>query len=383
MRDHLDLPANGALAVATPGERTAPDPYAAAGTRMAAGLSCAVPVPGGDRVTLGHGSGGKLSAALVRDRFLPHFADPTLAALGDAAVLPLGDAAGTTIAMTTDAFVVSPLEFPGGDIGTLAVHGTVNDLAMMGARPLWLTAAFVLEEGLELAVVERIAASMGAAARAAGVALVAGDTKVVERGKGDGMFVTTTGVGLVGDFRPAPHRATPGDVVIATGPIGRHGMTILSLRDGLGFEGELASDSAALWPLVEALRDATDGDVHALRDATRGGVASTVNEIAHASRVGIVLDEGAIPVPPAVAGACEMLGLDPLYVANEGVAIAFLPAARADAALAALRVHPLGRDACVIGRVVAEHPGMVVLRTPIGGTRVVDLLPGDQLPRIC
>lgn len=357
------------VAVATPG------------SRMAAGLSCPAPRATGDRVTLGHGSGGKLSAALVRDHFLPRFASRTLDRLGDAAVLPVS---GGTIAVSTDTFVVDPLEFPGGNIGTLAVHGTVNDLAMMGAQPAYLTAGFVLEEGLPLEVLDRVVAAMADAAHAAGIQIVAGDTKVVERGKADGIFINTTGVGLVDDdFRPAPHRAEPGDVVIASGPIGVHGMTIMSLREGLGFEAELASDSANLWPLVAALRQAIAGSLHALRDPTRGGVASTVNEIAQASHVGIVLDDGAIPVPPAVAASCEMLGLDPLYVANEGVLIAFVPGGDAPAALAALRSHPLGAAACPIGRVVREHPGMVVLRTGIGGTRVVDMLAGDQLPRIC
>lgn len=352
----------------------------APGSTMAAGRSCPTPAPVGARITLGHGSGGKLSAALVRDHFLPRFANRALEQLGDAALVhvPAG-----TMAMTTDTFVVNPLEFPGGSIGTLAVHGTVNDLAMMGAQPAFITAGFVLEEGLPLEVLDRVLDGMARAAHEAGVQLVAGDTKVVERGKGDGIFVNTTGVGFVGDFRPGPRGARAGDVVIASGPIGVHGMTIMSLREGLEFETVLESDSADLWPLVASLRDAVGDAVHVLRDPTRGGVASAVNEIAQSSGVGVVLEEAALPVPPAVRGACEMLGLDPLYVANEGVLVAFVAPDQAGEALAALHAHRLGTHACVIGRVVDDHPGMVVLRTGLGGTRVVDLLPGDQLPRIC
>jgi hydrogenase expression/formation protein HypE len=264
------------------------------------------------------------------------------------------------------------------------VHGTVNDLAMMGARPCWLTAGFVLEEGLPLDVLDRVIRAMAEAARAAGVALVAGDTKVVERGKADGIFINTTGVGVrPDDFTPAPDRAQPGDAVIVSGPIGRHGIAIMTAREGLTFDAEVTSDSAALTPLVSALRERLGNDVHTLRDPTRGGLASALNEIAAAARVGIALDEAVLPVPDAVAAACEMLGLDPLYVANEGLLLAFVPEARADAAVAALRRDPLGRAAMRIGRCIAEHPGLVFLNTAIGGTRVVDMLPGDQLPRIC
>ena len=348
---------------------------------LTAGLVCPVPVTTYDRVQLGHGSGGKMSAALLRERFLPAFANPALEALGDAATLDLG---AQDVAMSTDTFVVSPLEFPGGTIGSLAVHGTVNDLAMMGARPRCLSAAFVLEEGLEFAVLDRILADMGAAARAAGVPIVTGDTKVVERGKADGVFITTTGVGILRPgFRPGPAEARPGDAVLVSGPIGRHGIAIMSVREQLGFEAEVRSDTANLYPLVERLRAGLGGRVHVLRDPTRGGVASTLNEIAAASRVGVELEETALPVSAPVRAACEMLGLDPLYVANEGVLVAFVPPAFADDAEQAMRSHALGREARVIGRVVAEHPGLVVLRTPIGGTRVVDMLPGDQLPRIC
>ena len=348
---------------------------------LRAAPTCATPIATHDRVVLGHGSGGKLSNALVRDRFLPHFSSNALRQLGDAAVVSLGQ---DRIAVSTDTFVVSPLEFPGGNIGTLAINGTVNDLAMMGAQPCYLTAGFVLEEGLPFDVLDRIVAAMANAARIAGVQLIAGDTKVVERGKGDGMFINTTGIGLVDDdFRPSPSRVSPGDVIIVSGPIGVHGMTILSTREGLEFSGDLASDTACLYPLVRALRDATEGEVSALRDPTRGGVASTLNEIAAASGVGMVIEEDAAPIPAPVAGACEMLGLDPLYVANEGSFVAFVPSARADKAVAALREHPLGRHACRIGSVVADHPRTVVMKTRMGGTRIVDLLPGDQLPRIC
>jgi hydrogenase expression/formation protein HypE len=344
-------------------------------------LACPAPHTGTDRVLLGHGSGGKMSAALLRDHFLPYLSNPALDALGDAAVVPVED---SQIAISTDTFVVSPLEFPGGNIGSLAVHGTLNDVAMMGARPLYLSAGFVLEEGLELQVLDRIVRGMSAAAIAGGVPLVAGDTKVVERGKADGMFINTTGVGLMDpSFRPAPHRAAPGDVVLVSGPLGRHGMAIMAAREGIAFETCIESDSATLFPLVERLRKSLANDVHVLRDPTRGGLASALNEIAAASASGIELDEAAIRVPADVAAACDMLGLDPLYVANEGVLTAIVPAAACEAALASLRSHPLGAAAACVGRVVRAHPGLVVLRTGIGGTRIVDLLPGDQLPRIC
>jgi hydrogenase expression/formation protein HypE len=346
-----------------------------------AGLACPAPVTTQDRVQLGHGSGGKMSARLLRDRFMPHFRNDVLDQLGDAAVLDLPHG---RLAVSTDTFVVSPLEFPGGDIGALAVHGTVNDLAMMGAEPRHLTAGFVLEEGLPFEVLDRIVATMARAAREAGVTIVTGDTKVVERGRADGMYVNTTGIGLLDDVvRPGPHRARPGDAVLVSGELGRHGMAVMALREGLAFESTITSDTAALWPLVRALKDVAGAALHVLRDPTRGGVASALNEIAAASGVGIALAEEALPVPTDVHAACEMLGLDPLYVANEGVLVAFVPAALADAALAALRAHPLGACGVRIGEVVERHPGMVVLRTAMGGTRVVDMLPGDQLPRIC
>jgi hydrogenase expression/formation protein HypE len=334
-----------------------------------------------ERVQLGHGSGGKMSATLLRDRFLPAFANEALEALGDAAVVNLD---GRSVAISTDTFVVSPLEFPGGDIGTLAVHGTVNDVAMMGAEPLYLSAGFILEEGLPFDTLDRIVASMAHAARAAGVPLVTGDTKVVERGKADGMFINTTGVGLLSPgFQPAPDRARPGDAVLVSGPVGRHGIAVMAVREGLEFETEIVSDTASLWPLVRALREELGDAIRVLRDPTRGGLASALNEIAAASRVGIQLIEAALPVPGPVLAACEMLGLDPLYVANEGVLVALVDGHAAERALEVMAGQSAGAGCVVIGRAVDEHAGMVVLETGVGGRRVVDMLPGDQLPRIC
>ena len=348
---------------------------------LAEGLICPVPLSEQQRIQLGHGSGGKMSATLLKERFLPHFGNPTLDRLGDAAVV---DVATRRLAVSTDTFVVHPLEFPGGNIGTLAVHGTLNDLAMMGATPRYLTAAFVLEEGLDFAVLDRILAEMSRAARAAGVPIITGDTKVVERGKADGAFINTTGVGEIDPrFAPAPERARPGDAVIVSGPIGRHGIAVMAVREGLAFEVELESDTANLHPLVVVLRDAVGDAVHVLRDPTRGGMASALNEVAGAAGIGIALEETALPVPGPVRAACERLGFDPWDVANEGLLVALVDGAVADAALAALQSHPLGAAAARIGRAVETHPGMVVTRTAIGGTRVVDMLPGDQLPRIC
>jgi hydrogenase expression/formation protein HypE len=343
-------------------------------------LVCPTPLVADDRVQLGHGSGGRMSATLVSERFLPQFDNRALARLGDGSVVTVG---GVDIVVSTDTFVVSPLEFPGGDIGSLAVHGTLNDLAMMGARPVCLTAGFVLEEGLPLDLLDRIVESMAAAAHGARVPIVAGDTKVVERGKADGLYINTTGIGAADPhFRPEPQRACAGDAIIVSGAIGRHGMAIMAAREGLAFETTITSDSACLVGLVETLRVA-QVDVHVLRDPTRGGVASALNEIAKASGVGVEIDETALPIPDDVRAACEVLGLDPLYVANEGVLLAFVPNDQLAPALSALRAHALGRDALQIGRVNAEYPGTVALRTSLGGTRIVDLLPGDQLPRIC
>ncbi len=331
-------------------------------------------------VRLAHGAGGRMMAELIRNLFVPPLDNPYLRQMADAALL---EVSGSRLALSTDSFVVRPLFFPGGDIGSLAVYGTVNDLAMSGARPLALTAGFILEEGLELQVLERVVRSMAEAARTAGVLVVAGDTKVVERGHGDGLYINTTGLGVVpAGVEVGPERGRPGDVVLLSGTIGDHGIAVLSQREGLGFETTLQSDSAPLHGLVEVLLGAAP-HTHTLRDPTRGGLAAVLNELAAASGVGIELDEAAIPVRPAVRAACEMLGFDPLDVANEGKLVAFVPAEEAEAALKALRSHPRGGDAACIGFLTAEHPGLVLARTPIGGRRVVDMPPGELLPRIC
>ena len=331
-------------------------------------------------IRLAHGAGGRMMAELIRDLFVPPLDNSYLRQMADAALLELGDA---RLAISTDSFVVRPLFFPGGDIGSLAVYGTVNDLAMVGARPLWLTAGFILEEGLELEVLAQVVRSMAGAARTAGVLVVAGDTKVVERGHGDGLYINTTGVGVVpAGVEIGPEHGRPGDVVLLSGTIGDHGIAVLSQREGLGFETALRSDSAPLHGLVETLLRAAP-HTHTLRDPTRGGLAAVLNELAAASGVGIELDEAAIPVRPAVRAACEMLGFDPLDVANEGKLVAFVPEEEAEPALEALRSHPLGGDAARIGFLTDEHPGLVLARTPIGGRRVVDMPPGELLPRIC
>lgn len=332
-----------------------------------------------DKILLDYGSGGRASHRLVNELFFKHLGNEILARMDDGAVL---DVSGP-LAMSTDSFVVDPIEFPGGDIGSLSVHGTVNDVAMMGARPLYLTCGFILEEGLEVSVLERIVASMGKAARKAGVLVVAGDTKVVPRGAVDKIFINTAGVGQVlVDPAPSGHRAAVGDVVLISGSMGDHGLAILSTRAGLSFEAPVISDSASLCGLVEKLLAAVPG-LHVLRDPTRGGLATTINEIAGQSGVGVELDEAAIPVDPAVAGGCAVLGLDPLYLANEGKFLCILPEAEAEAALAVMRADPLGAKAVAIGRVVAEHPGKVALVTPLGGKRLLGMLEGEQLPRIC
>lgn len=348
---------------------------------ISGGLRCPTPLIDEERVQLGHGSGGRQSAALVRDRFLTRFSNDILDKLTDAAVVVVPDA---QIAVSTDTFVVHPLEFPGGNIGSLSVHGTLNDVAMMGARPLYLTAGFVLEEGLSFELLDRVIASMATAAQEAGVPIICGDTKVVERGKADGMFINTTGIGQMDPvFRPSPEKAQPGDVVIVSGPIGRHGIAVMAKREGLEFDVEIETDAATLCPLVERLRQAVGDAVHVLRDPTRGGVASALNEIAQTARVGIVLREQSLPVPEPVIAACELLGFDPLYVANEGILIAIVDESAATGALEALNEHTLGAEAAVVGRVVSTNPGIVAIETSVGGTRVVDMLPGDQLPRIC
>lgn len=332
------------------------------------------------RIDLAHGSGGRAMAQLIEELFARHLDNPFLAQGDDGAVLPGADG---RLVMATDSHVISPLFFPGGNIGSLSVHGTLNDLAVMGARPLWLSAAFILEEGFPLADLARIVESMGEASRAAGVPIVTGDTKVVERGKGDGVFITTTGVGSLPPGRDVSGRhARPGDVVLISGTLGDHGMAIMAARENLGFETPIVSDSAALHGLTEALF-ASGARVHTLRDPTRGGVATTLNEIARQSGVGIVLDEAALPINPAVAAACEFLGLDPLYVANEGKLLAIVAPDDADAALAALRAHPLGARAARIGTVQADTHRFVQMTTTLGGRRIVDWLNGDPLPRIC
>ncbi|WP_175407361.1 hydrogenase expression/formation protein HypE [Streptomyces sp. TRM64462] len=352
----------------------------ASGTVDPANWTCPAPLRHEQVVVAGHGGGGALSAELVEQVFTPAYGNETLAALGDSAAVTLG---GARLAFSTDAYVVRPLFFPGGSIGDLAVNGTVNDLAMSGARPAFLSCAFILEEGVGLRTVGAVADAIGAAARAAGVTVATGDTKVVEAGHGDGVYVTTSGVGLIPDgVDIRPGRAAPGDVVIVSGPIGMHGVAVLSVREGLEFGVEVASDTAPLAGLVEAMLRVTP-DLHVLRDPTRGGLAAALNEIARASGTGVRLTESGIPVPDAVANACGFLGLDPLYVANEGRLVAFVPPAHADAVLEAMRAHPQGAGAVVIGRCVPDHPGMVVAATGLGGTRVVDMPLGEQLPRIC
>ena len=332
-------------------------------------------------IDMTHGSGGRATAQLVAELFQPAFDNPWLAQGNDAAVFELPP--GRPV-MSTDAFVVSPLFFPGGDIGQLAIHGTVNDVAMAGARPLYVTAAFVLEEGFPLKELARVVKSMAAAAREAGVGIVAGDTKVVERGKGDGLFVVTTGIGVIPPsvVPPGGERARPGDVVLVSGHMGDHGMAILSCREGLGFESPVLSDTASLGGLVAAMTEVVR-DIHVLRDPTRGGLATTLNEIAAQAKVGIRLREAAIPVRPEVNAACELLGIDPLYVANEGKLIAICAKDDAEKLLAVMRAHARGKDAAIIGEVVEDAEHFVELQTSFGGSRILEWLSSDQLPRIC
>ena len=342
--------------------------------------TCPLPVSRYDHILLGHGSGGSLTSDLIRRLFVPGFDNPTLSALEDQATVTLGT---QRIAFTTDSFVVKPIFFPGGDIGSLAVHGTVNDLAVGGATPLLLSAAFILEEGLPLADLTRIVASMKSACDEAGVALVTGDTKVVDRGKGDQIFITTAGVGIVPEGRALSIKnARPGDLILLSGTVGDHGIAIMSVREGIEFETVLESDSAPLNGLTRAMLEACPA-IRCMRDPTRGGLSSALNELADASRVGVRLDEARLPLKPEVKAACEMLGLDPLYVANEGKLIAVVPPQDADAVLAAMQRHPRGRDAAVVGEVVADHVGMVIIKSLVGGERVVTMLAGEQLPRIC
>ena len=350
------------------------------GDASALGGTCPMPLNDYKEIVLAHGSGGKLSQRLLQSIVLPQFRNELLAPLHDGAVFALD---GSRVAFSTDSYVVSPIFFPGGDIGKLAVHGTVNDLAMCGARPLHLSVGFILEEGLPMADFRRIVKSMHGAAAEAGVTLVTGDTKVVDRGKADKVFINTAGIGLVPEgVSIRPSRAQVGDKIMISGQIAVHGIAIMSVREGLEFETEIASDTAPLNGLVDSIFDACE-DIHVLRDPTRGGVTSALSEIAQSAHVGMLLDEARIPISEEVKGACEILGLDPLYVANEGKLLAILPAADANRVLAAMRAHPLGRAAAVIGQVTSDHPGYVLMKTRIGGTRVVDMLSGEQLPRIC
>jgi hydrogenase expression/formation protein HypE len=343
-------------------------------------FSCPAPLPQEDKIVLGHGSGGILSADLLRGIILPAYSNAVLEKLEDQATLEIN---GTRLAFTTDSFVVKPLFFPGGDIGSLAVHGTVNDLAMGGAQPKFLSVSFILEEGFPTADLRRIAESIGRAARECDVAVVTGDTKVVENGSGDGVFINTAGIGIVPDgVHLSCANARPGDAVILSGAIGDHGIAILSKREGLELESTVESDSAPLHRLVARMLDVTR-DIRSLRDPTRGGVASTLNEFAAQSRVSIVIDEERLVIHEGVRGACELLGLDPLYVANEGKLVAIVPAEYAEALVTVMRQDPLGRDAAVVGTVAEKDPGLVLLKTAFGTTRLVGMLAGDQLPRIC
>jgi len=346
-----------------------------------ANWSCPLPLRDYPAIVMGHGGGGKLGNELVEHLFVPAFRNPELENLGDAAVI---DVASGRLAMSTDSFVVQPLFFPGGSIGELAVNGTVNDLAVSGAEPKFLSASFILEEGFPLAQLAAVVQAMAEAARTAGVRIVTGDTKVVERGHGDGCYITTAGVGVVrSGIAVSPLHAKPGDVVLVSGTMGDHGMAVMSVREGLEFESPIRSDCAALNGMIaEVLKVAGDA-VHVMRDPTRGGLASTLNEIATSSNVGVEIDETAMPVRAEVQSACELLGLDPVYVANEGKAVFFVRADAAERVLETLRAHPLGREAARIGRVTTQHPRMLVARTHMGANRVIPMQIGEQLPRIC
>lgn len=344
------------------------------------GFACPIPKSDYANILLAHGSGGRLTHDLITKMFLPQFRNEFLGPLHDGAVFEVG---GIRLAFSTDSYVVDPIFFPGGDIGELAVNGTVNDLAMCGSHPLYLSAAFIIEEGLPVDSLWKVVLSMREAAKKAGVLLVTGDTKVVDRGKGDKIFINTSGIGIIGEGTYLDAKTVrAGDKIIVNGEIGLHGIAILSVREGLEFETDIKSDTAPLGELVEKMLN-TSTDVHVMRDPTRGGVATTLNELAGQSGLGIELDEEAIPVPDGVKGACEILGLDPLYIANEGKLLAFVPPPDADRVLETMRRHPLGKDSAVIGEVVDSHNGTVVLKNKIGGKRVVDMLTGEQLPRIC
>ena len=343
-------------------------------------FSCPLPIMDHDRIQLAHGAGGKLSADLIDKFFLPRFHNPILDRLEDQATLELPPG---RIAISTDTFVVDPIFFPGGSIGDLAINGTTNDIAMSGGRPLYLTTAFILEEGLPLADLHRHLLDMEKAAKNAGVTVVTGDTKVVERGSCDKIFINTTGVGVIANgINISAARLTPGDAILVSGSVADHGMAIMTSRQGLSFQSRIKSDTAALHDLVQTML-AVCPDIHALRDPTRGGVATSLNEFAKSSKVGIELEEEKIPVRDAVQGACEVLGIDPLYVANEGKLIAVVPFEAADRVLTAMQNHPLGHEAAIIGRVLDEHHGLVVMRTGLGARRIVEMPVGEQLPRIC
>jgi hydrogenase expression/formation protein HypE len=345
------------------------------------GWTCPRPLQNYPTIVMGHGAGGRMTADLIEHLFAPAFNNEWLRQMGDAAVLD-GLTRGDRLAFTTDSFVVSPLIFPGGNIGELAVNGTVNDLAMRGAKPRFLSAGFILEEGLPMQLLGSIVTAMASACRRAQVQITTGDTKVVQKGHGDGMYINTSGIGLVpAGVEIGPQQAAPGDAVLISGSVGDHGIAILSVREGLSFETQIRSDTAPLHGLVSAMRAA--GSIHCLRDATRGGLAAVLNELAASSQVGIEFDERKVPVRPQVEAACEMLGLDPFYVANEGKLVAMVPAGQAEAVLEAMHNHEYGKEATWIGQVVGEHPGLVTAVTGIGGRRVVDLPAGELLPRIC
>ncbi len=344
------------------------------------GPACPIPIANYPNVLMAHGGGGKLSHQLIGMMIAEHFDNPALRQLHDGAVITAGQ---TQLAFSTDSYVISPIFFPGGNIGELSVYGTVNDLTMCGSVPKFISAGFIIEEGLPMEQLWRIVQAMKAAADRAGVQIVTGDTKVVDRGKGDGIFINTAGIGIIPSGRAiSPSGAQPGDRIIVSGEIAQHGIAIMSVREGLEFETTILSDCAPLNGLVEAMYAASP-ELHVMRDPTRGGVASALNEIAESSQCGIRIVEQDIPINAEVRGACELLGFDPLYVANEGKLLAFVPAKDADAVLAAMRVHPLGKDAAIIGEVITDHPGTVVMKTSIGSSRVVDMLSGEQLPRIC
>jgi hydrogenase expression/formation protein HypE len=342
--------------------------------------SCPLPRTDSELIRLGHGSGGTMSAALIGELFLPKLGNETLSLLDDAAIVQIGKG---SIAVTTDSYVVSPLVFPGGNIGSLAVHGTINDLAMRGAKPLFIAAGFIIEEGLAIDLLSKLIDAFAAACRDTGVQLIAADTKVVGKGAADKLFITTTGIGLI-EHQPAPsaQNATAGDVIIVSGDIGRHGMAIMSTREGLDLETEIVSDSAPLHTVVQAIL-ASGIQVHCLRDITRGGLAGVLNELAAASGVGMEIEEGAIPVHPQVKAVCELLGLDSLYVACEGRFVAIVPESEEERLLSMLNEQSQGGEARTIGRVTCEHPSRVIMQSHVGGKRILDKLSGEQLPRIC